>query len=276
MTLPPNFSSFEHFQSVWKKIHNRKVRDYFSDLGGDNWDSSINGSRSSARTAATMTDDDTATMLLCRWLFFHGDIKNWEDFQTPIYGIPIEEEQRTRFFRPQITLYFCEKAEDVDPDYNPLRSQVSIRLQDEKYNTITQAKLENLAIKIKNTFAIPRYRWRRGKEAYYYKDREKLYDLRIVSRNETEAKKLVENVLDLQNDTPDWNYLRLNKAVQETTTYPTNPGTEVILGKTTKKRRYRPIGDVYFIGAFAHIYNKNKPIPLVDITGRFNDALTFV
>ncbi len=37
MVLPLDFNEFEHLQSVMKKLHNREVREAFSDLGGDEW-----------------------------------------------------------------------------------------------------------------------------------------------------------------------------------------------------------------------------------------------
>lgn len=276
MTLPENFNSWEHFQDVWRKVHNKNVRDYFSDLGGDEWDPDISLSRGSARVAATMEDNDTSHQMLCRWLFFHGDCRNWEAFQTPIYGIPVEDFQGERFFRPQITLYFCENAADVEPNYQPVRGQISIRLVNKTNQTISKTDLNTIATKIKNIFATPRYKWRKGKESYGYKEADKLYKFKVYARTENDAKDLIEKILDIQNHTPDWDKLRVNKAVNESSAYPTNPGTEIILGETRRKTRYRPIADVYFVSAFAHIYNIKKPLTLVDTTGRFNDALESV
>ena len=40
--LPLDFNDFEHLQSVIRKVHNKEVREAFSDLGGDEWLPNIN------------------------------------------------------------------------------------------------------------------------------------------------------------------------------------------------------------------------------------------
>ncbi|GBF79713.1 hypothetical protein [Aphanothece sacrum] len=38
MSLPTDFNSWEHFQDIWKKTHNKEVRQWFRDLDPDTLD----------------------------------------------------------------------------------------------------------------------------------------------------------------------------------------------------------------------------------------------
>jgi len=70
--------------------------------------------------------------------------------------------------------------------------------------------------------------------------------LQLLCRNETTAKELINKVLDLQNDTPDWKFLKSNIADNENDSFPYNPGTQTILGKSRQKPHRRPMVDVRF------------------------------
>ena len=80
-------------------------------------------------------------------------------------------------------------------------------------------------------------------------------------------------VLDLQNDTPDWKFLKSNIADNENESFPYNPGNQTILGKSRRKPRRRPMVDVRFQYATATIWGVNKPIALYDRSFTFLDAL---
>ncbi|MDZ8054872.1 MAG: hypothetical protein RMX68_009055 [Aulosira sp. ZfuVER01] len=71
MALPEGFSPFEHLQDMIRLNHNKLVREYFSDVGGEDWEADLSSSRPQLRVAATMVDDDTAEMTLMRLYFFY-------------------------------------------------------------------------------------------------------------------------------------------------------------------------------------------------------------
>jgi hypothetical protein len=50
-------------------------------------------------------------------------------------------------------------------------------------------------------------------------------------------------------------------------------GNQTILGKTVKKKRWRPTANVRFTHAVALIHGLSKPVVLVDRTGRYLDVL---
>ncbi|GBF79702.1 hypothetical protein [Aphanothece sacrum] len=272
MSLPTDFNSWEHFQDIWKKTHNKEVRQWFRDLDPDTLDLDLKIPRQSLYLASLIDDKDSALQCICKWIFFNYDIRRGQAFTTPIYGIPIEDYNQSFKYKPQITLLFVENAHDVEPEYEPCTGQISFRLIQETSQTITELELKLMATKIKSLFAKPRYKWRKGKEIYSYRDKEKGYELKVYARAELDAKNLIEQVLDIQNHKPDWDLLRKNVAPNETAAFPTIPGTQIILGKSKKKPRSRPITDVYFTGAICTIHGLKRPIPLVDLTYQFPDA----
>ena len=64
--LTLDFNDFEHLQSVIRKVHNKEVREAFSDLGGDEWLPNINTPRASLRQACTIYDSDSALIMLLK------------------------------------------------------------------------------------------------------------------------------------------------------------------------------------------------------------------
>jgi hypothetical protein len=271
MTIPDNFDSWEHFQSTWKSSHNRKVREYFSDAGDD-----LSTPRSSAKLACIIEDNDTAFQAMARWLYFHGEVRKWEDLQTPIYGIPIGTYHETRKFKPQVRLYFREDLNDVDEGYRPLTGEITFRLMDETTETLTKNELTTLATKIKTNFVLSNnsgYRWHKGKTLLSYNDPEKGYKLQLFCFSKSDGKELIETVLDCQNHTPDWSKLTVNENESPASAYPTIPANQSILGKSVKQPRKRPSGYVRFQYATCAVWGLTKPVCLVDRIYRFLDPL---
>lgn len=263
---------FEHLQDTIRRLHNKEVSQYFKSTPID----SIATPKASLRTASTINDTDTVDMTVLRLFLFWVMVRKLRDSTDLVYGIPIEDYAQTFKFRPQIFLAFAEPPEDVDPEYYACTGQITFRLMDETSTSLSQGKLKTFATKIKSEFATPRYTWRKGKDCYSYRDLEKGYQLKLFCRSESDAKDLISSVLDIQTHTPDWDLLRLNKATEESGAFPTNPGSQSILGKSKKKPRKRPIADVKFVAATAQIWGFGKPIYLVDTTGFHRDALETV
>ena len=107
-----------------------------------------------------------------------------------------------------------------------------------------------------------------------YSDWPKGYQLQILSRTENDARTLADRILDLQNDTFDASKFNVNQNQAEGTAFPPNPGTDFIYGDTRRKPRRRPVADVRFQYAVAHIHGLSNPIPLVDRSGIYPSALS--
>ena len=274
MPLPNNFNEFEFLQDIIRKWQNRIVKEEFSDLGGDDFDPDINISRQALRHACTHKDTDTADMTEMRNFLFYIIYRKAQDLQQPVYGIPTNELQEKSKFKPQVMLYFQEKLDDIEPGYAPLTGEISFRLMGEESTSLSRAEVERLANRIKVLFSSPSpFVWRKGKEYYPYNDWALGYCLKLLCRSLAEAKRVVNQVLDIQNHTPQWKKLRINANTEPMEAYPTIPETVTILGERTKLPRQRPICEVVFQYAVLHVHGISKPLCLVDRTGNFKDPV---
>ena len=236
MTLPDNFQPAEHFQDVAKRIYNRDVREWFSDITADE----IETSRGSMRQACTHMEDDSLLLTVGRMLLFENTIR--ARFAHRGTGQTSYAPQTLRRNKPKVLLYFLEDYQDVDADYAPVSGEIGFRFMDETEESLTEAKLTSIAQKVKTEFgAAGGYVWRKGKLMASYSDWDKGYQFQILCRNETDAKTLINKVLDIQNHTPDWSHLNISENSNSTAAYPTLPKTERILGETRRLPRRRPI-----------------------------------
>lgn len=272
MTLAPEFQHVEHLQSVIRRWVNREVRDYFSDLGGDEWDEDITTPRGSLRIACTHIDSDSLMMTHMRWQLFERIRR--QAFDMPYYGIPVAGFHEARKFKPQIQLYFQEDIQDVEPGFKPVTGQLSFRLMDYDSDTITPPIAETFANRVElNFFNGGGYLWRKGRLMCSYTDRARGYQFQILSRSDTVARELVERALDVQNHTPDWKFFRVSQTQNEAERYPVIPPNERIYGEIRRTPRRRPVADVRFQFAFLDVHGLTNPVPLVDRSGLFPSAL---
>lgn len=276
MALPNNFSPWEHLQDTWRRVHNRRVREHFSDLAGvdDDWDAEIESPRGSLRVACTMLDSDSASMVNLRTLLFWLVLGQASALQTPIYGIPIPSYQEARKFRPQIQLYFQEDVNNIDEGYSPVTGEITFRLMSQSPETLTEAELQNYANRIRSGFATGAgFQWQKGKVMCTYTDNSKGYKLQLLCRNKSEARRIIEQVLDIQNHTPDWKLLNVSENEEPASRYPTIPPNQRILNKTRRSPRQRPTATVRFKYASMHIHGLPLPIVLVDRSGIFRNPI---
>ncbi len=272
--LPLDFNDFEHLQDVIRRLHNKEVREAFSDLGGDEWLPNINTPRASLRQACTIYDSDSALIMLLKQQLYFLTLRKAQDYQAPVLGMPKGTLDAIRKYRPQIFLYFKEDSGDVDPEFGPVEGRISFRLMDEDSESITKTKLQTLANKIKTEFGTSNgYTWKKGKEYYSYTDKAKGYQLQILGFNESEARQLVTKVLDIQSHTFQGKKFRKATNDDPSAAYPTIPPQVSILGELTREPRIRPVATVRFQYAIANVWGKPDPIPLYDRTFTYLNAL---
>lgn len=269
MPLPPNFSDWEHFQSTLINVQNRRIRKDFDDAP----DNDISTPRSSLKQACLLKDGDSAIQTLNRLWLYYIILGEAAALQAPMYTFPLDSYQDMVAFVPQVKLYFEESRRDVQEGYRPIRAELSFRIQNEKYNTFTEAEARTLANRIHAEFATgTEYRWQKGKIKMHYRDEGRNYRLSIFAASETEGRTLISKILSLQNDTLNPEHLTIAKMAQNA---PATPRSERIYGKTRRLPRKRPLGFVRFRYAEAHIWGVNHAITLVDATGRRPDALIY-
>lgn len=272
MALPPEFQAQEHLQSVIRRWVNREVRDYFIDLGGDEWDPDIASPRGSLRLACTHEDTDSLLMTQLRFMLFERIRRS--AFDVPYYGIPIPGYHVSSKFRPQIALYFQEDIQDVEPGFSPVDGIVRFRLMDYESSGITPPIAQTFANRIETNFGNGGgFVWRKGRVMCSYTDRERGYKLQILARDDTYARQLIERVLDIQNHTPDWSRLNVSANQNEAAAYPPIPGNELIYGESRRLPRRRPVADVRFQASYLNIWGLTNPQVLYDRTGIYPSAL---
>lgn len=274
MPLPEGFSDWEHLQTVILQSYNRIVREEFSDLGDDSWDDDITVPRGSLRVACTVKDADSAPMVAIRMLLFYFTLRKASDLQVPVYGIPVNSYQESWRFKPQIQLYFQEDQADVDEGFAPVTGEIGFRLANETNESLTMAETHALANKVKTAFSSGNgFVWRKGRIMCTYTDRDRGYKLQILARDKTEGKRVIEQILDIQSHTPDWEFMNVIENEEPAEKFPIIPPTRSILGKSRRLPRKRPIADVRFRHALLHVWGLPNPIVLVDRLGIYRDAL---
>lgn len=270
--LPQNFSPSEHLQDLVKKYLNREVREFFIDLGGEDWEPDVSTTRGSLRYGCTHQDPDSMTMTLLRWMLFNH-IRTLKH-QVPYYGIPVSSFQESRRFRPQIMLYFQEDLGDVDPGYAPVTGEISFRLMSHTSSTINPSVATTFANRVKSNFGLGGgLIWRKGRTMVTYTEWAKGYQLQLLCRSDTEGRSSINQVLDIQNDTPDWKHCNVSENEAAGSAYPPVPELDQVYGRARRMPRRRPVADVRFQYAVLNIHGLQNPVVLYDRSGVWSDAL---
>ena len=271
MSLPPNFSAAEHLQDTIRRVYNEEVREWFADITNTNLD--ITTPRSSLRTACTHQENDTVNMTISRQLLFDLVIKQ-RFLQGQGSGDRDLNYTVLRRTRPRVKLFFLEDLDDVEKGFQPMTGEISFRLMNQTTTTLTEIEARAIGTRIRTLFGAAKgFVWRKGKELFSYTDWDKGYQLQLLARNKTEARRVVEQVLDIQQHTPEWEFFNHIQNEQPTIAFPTVPPTETILSKRRRLPRRRPIADVRFQYAMLNIAGLPNDVCLFDRSGRFSDPL---
>lgn len=277
MAIPPEFNEVENLQSLIRRYVNRQVREDFQDLGGDDWEPEVGTTRGAMRHALTHQDSDSLLMTQTRMFLYYFTYGKAQALQAPVYGIPITSYQEIRKFQPQIFLDFIEDSSDVADGFVAVRGEISFRVMNQTSESLSNADLIVYANRIKASFAANNgFVWKKGKSMVSYIDRAKGYQLQLLCRSETEGKRVVEQILDIQNHTPDWKYLNVSENSEAALAYPTIPKNLTILGKVRKEPRRRPIADVRFTYAVIHLQGLGNGVILVDRINKYRNPLVKV
>ncbi len=263
MPLPADFSEWEHLQDMVRRDHNKAVREYFKNQPDDD----LSTPKSSLKHACLIKDEDTTAMTQMRMWLFEITIGHAQSVQRPVYGIPVSEVQADWKFRPQVKLYFLEKYDEETHGQQKipqLEGEITFRLMHETSETISRANAETLARKIKSVFATPLFVWEKGWYKSTYFDTAKGYDLRLLVKSKTEAERVIKNVLEIQSHSFNRDYFQF---VEHDRSYPINPGTQRVYGRTVKKPIKRRRADVKFKHAQLLIQGQPNAVNLVATSG---------
>lgn len=269
MALPPEFNDVENFQEVVRRYINKQLREDFKDLhdANGNWEPDVTTTRSKMLKALRHEDTDSLILTVGKMNLYYFTYGGAKAMQPDIVGDTLISLDQKRKYRPQLTLFFSNGRQyNPDKKNDVVDGEISFRLMNETATTITQIEVNKFAAKVKSLFAVPKFKWQKGRTLVSYTDWDKGYQLALLVTNETEAKRIIEQVLDIQTHTPDWEKLNIKENSDPTGTYPTIPGKETILGKSVDKPKKRPVEDVYFRYSTLLLSGRGRAITLVDTT----------
>lgn len=260
-------------RSVVRKVYNREIYEWFRDVADDALPSNIGGRRSARDACLIGTQDGIQAVILKIQLFER--FKQAYTLLPKVTGETYEDIDESYEHRPLITLQFLQDLDAVPDGFRAVPGRISFRLVNETTETITEPKLRELAREIKAQFALGSgHIWKKGKNMYFYKDRKNGLWLQILCLNETEGVEIVQkicNVIDKGYDPEKGQYIEPNRLSV------TSPiGTDLILGKRVKDRRWRPTVNCRFLYATAKISGLNNPVVLVDRSKQFFQAYEYV
>ena len=273
MTLPDDFSPWEHLQSTLIKVQNKIVRHDFSELGGENWTPDISTGRGGLRVACTLVDNDTSTMTVLRLFLFYIILRKCRDLVHPVYGSILPDFQASRKFKPQVVIFFLEDESDTE-GFDPVSGEFSFRLIKEDSTTISHSEVTAIANRINSTFNHGSgYVLQKGKDIASYTDKKKGLQLWYYARSKSTAEAFFREVLSVANEPFDLRHFNYKENGEPTASFPLIPEKIHILGKTLSLNRSRPVAHVRFQYALLHLHGQKRCIPLVDRTGIYLDAI---
>lgn len=256
----------EQIQSVMRRYLNEEVREWFKDIDFDDVDT--NTPRGALLKACRHEDADSFLQTIGRSILFDslirqrfagflGNATGSGDVGTTTLRTGV-----LRKTKPQIVLYFLEDLADVAQEYSPVDGRISFRLMQHTSDSITPLDVNTYRQRLESHFSDNGgFVWKKGKIMCSYSDWAKGYQLQLLCKTVTEGKRVVEQVLDIQNDTPDWSLFNTEENDEPTAAYPTIPERVRIYGENRRLPRRRPIADVRF--QFAHLVISGVPSPLI-------------
>lgn len=270
--LPDNFKPFKHLQEVYIPQHNAIVKRYFSDHAED-WKPNIATARSSLRVACTMLNTDNQLMMTLRHNLLFDLLGCGKKDLGIFYGVPAEHFQESVDGRPQVFLYFSQDSASVPPVEKKVEAEYSFRLMNETPATMTPAKAIAIAKEIKKQFVSEGQGvvFTKGKNIYKYYHEEHGYRLQVYGNTEADTQDIITRLLKCQDISYDENRLVISSPKKSSITSQTE--TQLVYGKKKKKPRYRPVANVRFRYAYMYLRGNERPVYLVDTTGRYHESL---
>jgi hypothetical protein len=251
-------------RSWLRKTHNKEVYEFFKDLPND-LDPDNSSGRSTTKAVCLIGAGDSQGIAEIKMRNFEALKKKVGLDYVPVHDFELLPDTTVQG-KPQIQLWFQEKLSHAKAHNRRQKwARVSLRL-DEKWHSDTSS--HSMALKIKNKFANPIFSLEKGKYTYTYKDSMINQRFLVNVSNESEARRIIENALDLINENPKWNLLRRGNYVEE----PVRE-TERILGETVSVSSPIVETTLYFKYAIAKIWPLPQDIPLVDTTGTYYNAV---
>lgn len=226
-------------------------------------------SRNTLRDSLLITTKDSRSAAMQKVWYFREFIQKVQ-YKPTIIGAIKNNVDESMEYKCEVELYFEQDAGSVVNGNSPISAETSFRL-DVTAQSLTQTKIAALAAAIKKELVASKkgYAWSKGKHICWYVKPSEGYHLQIYAINETEGEKVVKKILAIQNHTYDDKIFKISSPKRSSDN---TPGNTSILGKTYKKKRWRPSAVVRFQHAMLKVHGLPEPICLVDLTGKYPKA----
>ena len=271
--LPDGFEPFEHLQKIYIPQHNALVKRYFSDLA-DDWKPNIASARSSLRVACTMVDSDNQLMMSLRHHLLFDLLGYGKKGLALFYGSR-ENQEPSVVGHPKIVFYFSQDSASLPlgQDYKA-DAEYSVRLMKLQNTSLDlHTKLVEIATEIKTQFLLDKKGiiLTKGNLSIIYKDPINGFanGRRILSNTEEDAIDIYRRICNVIDVPFDELKITLGNPKKPSTVGAVTQ-TQVIMGKTRKKRAYRRVTNVRFRYAYCEIPGEPQPVFLIDTTYRYN------
>ncbi len=244
-------SPFERRQNAFRQLHNREVREVFSDVfdvpaDGVPYDPTkitpLASPRRLMRNDVLIEDNDSfSEMWLKREL-----IKFMKDDDSPILFPNYDDIPVTVRDKPHVHLFFLEKKSTaIAARRRRAEALISFRITDKTVSTITRADLNELKREIKLAFPSS-FILNKGRIKYSYRDKENGFEFVLSLRSETEAREVITKVLAVRDKVPDWDNLKSSTSEQN---FDLTKRVNILL-VSEKLPKQRPIADCYLRKAY--------------------------
>lgn len=211
---------------------------------------------------------DSRTTAQSKIAYFRDQVQKVH-LKPEIYGEPIADVDTVLRYKPEIVLAFSNRNDRSYSSHVRPRARVSYKIIDKTEETITETDLKRIANRINQEFVTGTlFKFEKGKELYTYKEFNKGYNFQVYTKNQTEAKRVIDRVMAINGDNPDWKFMQNHTPEEPYNLYPRNPGRKTILGRSVELNEKRPEVLVQFAFAYALLKDKGKPVALVDAAGR--------
>lgn len=261
-----NSSPFERRQNTLRQLHNREVREVFSDVvdprtDGTAYDptkvTALDSPRRVLRSDCLIEDGDSfAEMWQKKEL-----LKYMKDDDVPVLLPNYDDVPITVTTKPHVHLYFLEKKSTaILARRRRVDALISFRITEKTVSTITKADLTELTREINLAFPSS-FQLNKGRNKYSYRDKENGFEFILSLVSETEAKDVITKVLAVRDKTPDWDRLTTSTSEKNFTI----TQTINILNVPEKLPKQRQIATCFLKTAYV-TFGKFKKIPLISRT----------
>lgn len=260
MPLPDDFDAYQHLLEQIKVQHNLQVERSFIGVKANDISTGVGN----LRTACFITDDDNLEMIQLRLFLYHFKLRL--DLPQDIYGLPSALFQETVVHKPQIRLLFRENytLQLASEKLAASEAEIKIRIMNMTDTNINQSMLFTYAERIKTLFGEGEgFSWEKGKTQVVYRDDAHGYNMRLYTSNQEQGEVIIQKVLEIQEHPFNSTFIRASYINNQ---YPT--GTYQVLGHTMRHPRKYPTATVRFRRAEFYASTLEKPVMLVDLTGR--------